>query len=69
MIPLTTTRRGLSLHIEVDASSATGLDHVSHIQCELIRPVSRKRLIHPIGAIDLSISREVTDVIETLLNH
>ncbi len=67
--PLTTTRRGLSLHVEVDALAATGLDHTSYIQCELIRSVSRKRLIHRLGAIDPESSRRVTAVLKTLLNH
>jgi len=67
--PLTTTRRGLSLHVEVDALATTGLDHASYIQCELIRSVSRKRLIHRLGAIDPETSRSVSAVLKTLLNH
>ena len=63
--PLTTARRGLSLHVEVDALAATGLDHTGYIQCELIRSVSRKRLIHRLGAIDPKTSREVATVLKT----
>lgn len=67
--PLTTTHRGLSLHVEVEATSDTGLDDTSYIQCELLRSVSRRRLVHRLGAIDPSTSRTVAEIISTLLNH
>lgn len=67
--PLTTTRRGLSLHIEVDATADTGLDTTSYIQCELMRSINRNRLIHRLGGIGADISEQVTIVIKTLLNH
>lgn len=67
--PLTTTRRGLSIHIEVEPSEATGLTDASYVQCELIRSVNRRRLIHRVGAIDVATSRDVTDVLRTLLGH
>ena len=67
--PITTTQRGLSLHVEVEATATTGLDHISYIQCELIRSVNRNRLIHRLGAIDPNTSHRVTTVIKTLLNH
>jgi mRNA interferase MazF len=67
--PLTTTHRGLSLHVEVEATRDTGLDGTSYIQCELLRSVSRRRLAHRLGAIDASTSRTVAEIISTLLNH
>ena len=67
--PLTTTRRALSLHVEVEASATTGLDDTSYVQCELIRSVNRNRLIHRLGGIDSTVSHEVTEVVRTLLNH
>ena len=67
--PLTTIRRGLSLHIEVEPSNATGLDDVSYVQCELIRSVNRRRLVHRLGAVDRATSRAVDDVVRTLLDH
>ena len=69
LCPLTTTRRGLSLHVEVDATDVTGLDRTSYVQCELIRSVNRGRLAHQLGAIDLATSEQVTQVLRTLLNH
>ena len=65
--PLTTTRRGLSLHVEVEATTGTGLDDTSYVQCELVRSVSRRRLVHRLGAVDLDTSRQVADVVRTLL--
>jgi mRNA-degrading endonuclease toxin of MazEF toxin-antitoxin module len=39
--PLTTTRRGLSLHVEVEPTDESGLDEISYIQCELLRSINR----------------------------
>ncbi len=67
--PLTTTRRGLSLHIEVDATQGTGLDATSYIQCELIRSINSKRLVHRLGVVGPDTSNRVATVIKTLLNY
>ena len=67
--PLTTTRRGLSLHIEIEPGPETGLDEISYAQCELIRSVNGRRLVHRLGQIDADASRLVTSVVRTLLNH
>ncbi|GBD85413.1 pemK-like protein [bacterium BMS3Abin02] len=67
--PLTTSRRGLSLHVEVEASSDTGIDHTSYVRCELIRSISRNRLVHRLGSIGPDASSQVATVIKTLLNY
>ena len=67
--PLTTRHRGLSLHVEVEQSTTTGLDETSYIRCEVIRSINRNRLVHRLGAIDAEASREVTTIIKTLLNY
>ena len=69
VVPLTSTRRGLSLHVEIEAGAATGLDETSHAQCELIRSISRRRLVHRLGQVDPSSSDQVTSILKTLLNH
>ena len=69
VVPLTTARRGLSLHIEIEPSAETGLDETSYAQCELIRSINRRRLIHRLGRIDSDTSHRVTAVIKTLLSH
>jgi mRNA interferase MazF len=67
--PLTTTRRPLSLHVEVESSADTGLDETSYIQCELIRSINRNRLVHRLGSVDAEISHQVATVIRTLLGY
>jgi mRNA interferase MazF len=67
--PLTTTRRGLSLHIEVEPTGENGLDETSYIRCELLRSINRKRLVHPIGTINVDTSVRVASVIKTLLSY
>lgn len=69
VLPLTTTRRGLSLHVEVDASEESGLDETSYVQCELIRSVNRNRLVHRLGAIEPEVSSHIGTVVRTLLNY
>ena len=67
--PLTTTHRGLSLHMEVPATPRTGLRNPSYVQCELIRAVNRRRLLHKLGAVDPGTSSDVGEIVRTLLNH
>lgn len=67
--PLTTTHRGLSIHVEVEPTRHTGLDEISYVQCELIRSVSRRRLVHRLGNVDASASSRVSSVIKTLLGY
>jgi len=65
--PLTTADRGLSLHVEVEPAPANGLQQVSFVQCELIRSVSRRRLVHRLGSLDGMTSLRVAQVVRTLL--
>ena len=69
VVPLTTTRHGLSLHVEVEASLDTGLDTTSYAQCELIRSVNRNRLVHRLGAVDSAVSDQVRAIVRTLLDY
>jgi len=67
--PLTTTHRGLSLHVEIDDDETTGLAEPSYVQCELIRSINRQRLIHRLGHITEDTSVAVSTIVRTLLNH
>lgn len=67
--PLTSARRGLSLHVEVEPTDSVHLDATSYVQCELVRSVSTRRLIHPLGAIDAGTHDAVDTVLRTLLRH
>lgn len=67
--PLTRTARGLSLHVEIEPTEDSGLDDISYIQCELLRSISRRRLVHHLGHIDPVASRQVTDILSTYLDR
>ena len=69
VVPLTTAQRGLSLHVEIEPGAETGLEETSYAQCELIRSINRRRLVHRLGQIDPDTSHRVTSVIKTLLSH
>ena len=69
VVPLTTARRGLSLHVEIEPGRDTGLHETSYAQCELIRSINRRRLVHRLGQVDSDASFEVASVVKTLLNH
>jgi mRNA interferase MazF len=51
VVPLTTTRRGLPSHIEIEAGSS-GLESTSYAKCEDLKSISVERLIHRQGAVD-----------------
>lgn len=69
VVPLTTKHRGLSLHVELGATSATGLQTISYVQCELLRSINHRRLVHRIGAVDHVTTATVADVVRTLLGY
>ena len=69
LCPLTTTRRGLSLHIEVEPGDVAGLTETSYVQCELIRSVNRRRLVRRLGVVDAAVSSEVAEIIHTLFGR
>lgn len=67
--PLTTTRRGISFHVEVSPDPATGLHEVSYVQTEALRSISRQRLVHRLGRVDPVTSAQVRRIIQVLLGH
>jgi mRNA interferase MazF len=69
VVPLTSTYRGLSLHVEIEPTEANGLEVASYAQCELIRSISRKRLRTTLGSIDLAVANEIATVIKRLLDY
>jgi mRNA interferase MazF len=69
VVPLTTSLRGLDLHVEVEPSTDNGLDSTSAVQCELLRSVSRRRLVHRIGVVDSKAMFAVDRILRTLLGH
>jgi mRNA interferase MazF len=67
--PVTTTQRGLSIHVEVEPTMDNGLADTSYVQCELLRSINRKRLVHQLGVVDRATSEQVDDVVRNLLSH
>ncbi len=67
VLPLTTTRRDLPIHVELEPNAESGLEETSYVQCELVRSISSRRLIHRIGAVDRQSSERVGEVLRTLL--
>jgi mRNA interferase MazF len=67
LVPLTTRRRGLANHIEVDATGVSGLDVVSYAQCELVRSVGSRRLVHRLGTVSLGEAGAIRYVLAALL--
>jgi mRNA interferase MazF len=49
VVPLTTARRGLASHIEVEPGES-GLEDISYAKCEDVKSISDKRLIDRLGA-------------------
>ncbi len=50
VVPLTSTRRGLPSHVELDHPD-TGLDTISYAKCEDVKSMSERRLITRLGII------------------
>ena len=69
LAPLTTAHRRLSLRVEIEPTLDTGLATTSYVQCELIRSINRRRLVHRIGAVGPEVSNQAAAVVKTLLNH
>lgn len=65
--PLTTSHRGLDLHVEVPANRQTGLRETGYVQCELLRSVNSARLSHRLGVIDVETSWHVSEIVGS--NH
>lgn len=67
--PLTSTHRDLPVHVEIEPDATNGLDAVSFVQCELLRSVGRRRLVHRVGSVTAAQSFAVHDVVAILLGH
>jgi mRNA interferase MazF len=67
VIPITTTDRGLSSHVEIDQRSS-GLDEVSYAKCEDVKSVSEQRLIGRLGVAGDEVSFQVARVLRFLLD-
>lgn len=70
VVPLTTIGRHMpELHVKIEPDEDNRLDAVSYAQCELLRSVSERRLIHQVGTVDPMTSGHVEAVIRDLLGY
>ena len=66
VVPVTTKRRGLPSHVELDPAH-TGLREVSYAKVEDIKSVSTERLLHATGRAPSEVLNRLARVITTLL--
>src|SRR5688500_14512027 len=67
VVPITTTRRGLPSHIEVDTDES-GLDRTSYAKCEDVKSVSDRRLVTRLGRCEADVLFDVGRVLTYLLD-
>lgn len=64
VLPVTRTRRGYPTHVELDGV----LPIVSYVQCELIRAVSKDRLIRRVASLDVVHLGRIETILRRLLD-
>lgn len=69
LVPTTSTRRELDLHVEIEPEPITGLDQPSYAQCELLRSVGKTRLVHRLGFATGDTMRAIDRRLRMLLDH
>lgn len=64
--PIGTARRNYPTRVEVEPGRS-GLDQTSYVQCEQVRTVSTRRLVHQLGDVDPAALGEIERVLRLLL--
>lgn len=67
VVPMTTRHRRLANHIEVEPTASSGLDVVSYAQCELLRSIGPRRLVHRLGSVSPGEAGAIRYVLAALL--
>lgn len=67
VVPITTARRGLSSHVEIEPGDS-GLADASYAKCEDIKSISDRRLVTRLGATEPDIMFNVGRVLTYLLD-
>lgn len=68
VVPFTTSRRGLNFHVEIEPGVNSGISVASYAQCEQLRSINKRRLVHPLGVIDSESRFQIRRVLRLLLN-
>lgn len=66
VVPITTVRRGLPSHVEID-DPVSGLDAVSYAKAEDVKSISVRRLVARIGLAPLAVVFEVERALRFLM--
>ena len=69
VVACTTTDRGLSLNHQLEPNEQNGLDVMTFAQCEQVRSINRRRLVHRLGAIDPLDAERVHEIVQMLLGR
>jgi mRNA interferase MazF len=67
VVPVTSARRGLPSHIEIDDRDS-GLDQMSYAKCEDLKSISDRRLVHRLGVVETGVVVEIERVLRYLLD-
>ncbi len=67
VVPVTSARRDLPSHIEIDDHSS-GLEQTSYAKCEDLKSISARRLVHRLGVVDATVMAGVELVLRYLLD-
>jgi mRNA interferase MazF len=67
VVPITSARRGLPSHIEIDDPDS-GLNQVGYAKCEDLKSISEHRLAHRIGSVDPAATGAIERVLRYLLD-
>lgn len=68
VVPVTTTRRGLPSHVELEPRGGTGLKETSYAKGEDVKSVSTQRLVRRLGAVGSDDLAHLTQVLRALLS-
>ena len=66
VVPLTTTRRGIPLHVQIDPPDG-GVRETSYAMCEAVRSISTDRLQRAWGTVELDTLALVEDRLRVVL--
>jgi mRNA interferase MazF len=67
VVPITTARRGLVSHIEIDTPES-GLHETSYAKCEDVKSVSVRRLVARLGSAETGVMFSVSRALSYLLD-
>ncbi len=68
LVPLTSTLRGFSSEVEIDADDANGLDQASAAQCQHIRAVAAGRIERTRGNVGPTVLVQVRELLGLILD-